>query len=83
MKGKFDVTPTELVSQKHFFNMKNQENEYKHISPWHFPFVQNLLQQKPVINFDMNGIQMQEDAPNQFPMLKMARNIVKWPFQAR
>lgn len=55
MKGKFDVTPTELVSQKHFFNMKNRENEYKHISPWHFPFVQNLMQQKPVINFDMNN----------------------------
>lgn len=55
MKGKFNVEPTLLVAQTHFFNRENQEKEYKHVSPWNFPFVQSLLQKKPMTNFDMNS----------------------------
>ena len=55
MKGKFKLEPTLLVSHTHFFNRENQEKEYKHVSPWSFPFVQNLLQKKPITNFDMNS----------------------------
>jgi hypothetical protein len=45
MNGKFNTEPN-LVSQQHFFNRQNQEKEYTHVSPWHFPFVQALLQKK-------------------------------------
>tara|TARA_B110000261_G_scaffold164446_1_gene214053 strand:+ start:4454 stop:5287 length:834 start_codon:yes stop_codon:yes gene_type:complete len=55
MKGQFKLEPELLVAQTHFFNRNNQEKEYKHVSPWHFPFVQSLLQKKPTINFDMNS----------------------------
>jgi hypothetical protein len=53
MNGKFNTEPN-LVSQQHFFNRQNQEKEYTHVSPWHFPFVQALLQKKTIPNFDMN-----------------------------
>lgn len=55
MKGKFNIEPSMLVAQQHFFNRQNQEKEYKHVSPWNYPFVQNLLQKKPITNFDMNS----------------------------
>ena len=55
MKGKFNIEPSTLVAQQHFFNRQNQEKEYKHVSPWNYPFVQNLLQKKPITNFDMNS----------------------------
>lgn len=55
MKGKFNIESSALIAQKHFFNIQNQEKEYKHVSPWNYPFVQNLLQKKPITNFDMNS----------------------------
>lgn len=54
IKGKFVVEPTLLVAQTNFFNRNNQQKEYAHVSPWHYPFVQSLLQRTPLPNFDMN-----------------------------
>lgn len=57
MKGVFNSEPDLLVSQAHFFSRQNQEKEYQHVSPWNFPFVQSLMQKKPVTNFDMNSFE--------------------------
>jgi hypothetical protein len=54
MSGTFDVEDSTLVSQTHFFNRKNKDTEYKHVSPWDFPFVQELMDRTPIRAFDIN-----------------------------
>ena len=54
IKGNFTLAPPLLEAQTNFFNRNNQQKEYKHVSPWHFPFVQSLLEQSPIPNFDMD-----------------------------
>jgi|TARA_B100001540_G_scaffold271911_1_gene255935 hypothetical protein len=54
MSGTFDVEDSTLVSQTHFFNRANTDADYTHVSPWDFPFVQELMERTPIRAFDIN-----------------------------
>lgn len=56
MSGTFDVEDSTLVSQTHFFNRSNTDADYKHVSPWDFPFVQELMERTPIRAFDINNM---------------------------
>jgi hypothetical protein len=56
MSGTFEIEDTSLVSQTHFFNRTNQNLDYKHVSPWDFPFVQEMMERSPIRAFDINNM---------------------------
>jgi hypothetical protein len=54
MSGEFDDEVPETTVQALFFNRQNQNKSYKHVSPWDYEFVQNLMHRTPISNFDIN-----------------------------